>query len=272
MQAPTLKRPETGKVADFLNRAKQLELLDRSYQIAAQTFVAMMPLILVITVLLTGGQQYLANALINRFELVGFAAKSVRDLLQSETGQVYWVGVLLSLYSAFSLSKRVSRAYTSIWAVPPLPLTAQWRGLLWIVVQAAMIALVTTMRRVLWGQSGGLLAVLTFTTILATWIAAEFCSQWLLTSGEVARRRLILAAVLVAISKAGTAVWALYYLAHSMSRQAELYGPLGVVFAIFTYLLVTSVTMLVATLLAAVITESSESQGTAVDELVADER
>lgn len=228
-------------------------MLDRSYQIAAQLFVALFPLILVLSVLLTGGQQYLARTMIERFELVGFAAQSVRDLLQSQGGQIYWTGVVLSLYAAFSLSKRVSRAYTTIWEVAPLPLRSQWRGMVWVAVQVTMIGLTSGLRRLIWHE-GPVTAVLTVLVTVAVWVLAEYLSQWLLTAGQVERRRMLLAAGLVALGKVGASVWAMWYLAGAMGRQAELYGPMGVVFSMFTYLLVLSAVMLLATLAVAVAT------------------
>jgi uncharacterized BrkB/YihY/UPF0761 family membrane protein len=243
-----------GRTGEFVTLAQKVEILDRSYQIAAQMFVAMLPLILVLTVLITGGQQYLARGMIRRFELGGYAAQSVQDLLRSQSGQIYWFGVLFSVYAAFSLSKRVSRAYTTIWKVPQLQVRDQWRGLVWIVVQLAMIASASGLRRLAW-QSGPIVAFLTLCGLIAAWATAEYLSQLLLTKGQVARRRLVQASAVVAIGKSATSLWALWYMSHSMNRQAELYGALGVVFSLFTYLLVLSATMLVCTLAVAVATD-----------------
>lgn len=250
----------SGRTGAFLLRAKQIEVFDRSYQIAAQLFVALLPLILVLTVLITGGQQYLAQSMINRFELVGYAAQSVRDLLRSESGQIYWSGVLLSLYASFSLSRRVSRAYNMIWQVPQLSVRDQWRGMVWVFIQLLLILATSGLRSLLW-QSGPFVAVFTLVAVVASWTIAEFSSQWLLTKGQVQRYRLLLAASLVAVGKVGASVWALWYLSHSMNRQAELYGPLGVVFSLFTYLLVLSGTMLVCTMAVAVATEPATARG-----------
>jgi membrane protein len=248
-------RVADGVLGAIWLRAKEIEIFDRSYQIAAQCFVALIPLVLVAAVAVTGGQQVLASSIIQRFELGGFAAQSVSDLLRSDSGQIYWFGVLLSVYSAFSLSKRVSRAYTTIWRVPPLAITSQWRGLVWIAVQIVMIGMTASLRRVIW-HSGPVLAVVAVCGLLAVWFLSEWASQWLLTRGAVARARLLGASALVVVGKVGASIWGMAYLSTAMTRQAELYGPLGVVFSMFTYFLVLAAVMLGATLVVAVATQA----------------
>ena len=50
------------------------------------------------------------------------------------------------------------------------------------------------------------------------------------------------------------AIWALIYLSGSMAKQAELYGPVGIVFALFTSLLVAMAATLFATIAAVLAT------------------
>ncbi len=120
-------------VGDLLAEVRRTRLLDVAYTIAAQSFVALIPLVLVVTAafLGRGDQAVVSRQLIDRFGLVGAARQAVQVLFETPGAGsgVYWFGILLSLYSAFSLSRRVARAYVTIWDVRPLPVNRQWVGL-----------------------------------------------------------------------------------------------------------------------------------------------
>ena len=249
-------------------RAGQLEVLDRAYTLAAQSFVALFPLILAIAAAVaTPGSNVVAEEFIKRFGLVGAAARAVQDLIVVRTGGIYWLGLVLTMYAAFTLSKRASRAYNAVWGTPHLPVRAQWRALVWILVQLMLVVMVTELRSVV-RSSGVVLALLTAALILGVWFAAEAFTQTLLTRGHVARARILLAAAFATVGRFGIVVWSAYFLTPSIVRQAEAYGPIGVVFALFTGLLVYWAVLLGATLLAAVITDPDVGAGP--DSLVAD--
>ena len=97
--------------------------------------------------------------------------------------------------------------------------------------------------------------------IIVVWAGAEVLTQTLLTRGHVVRRRILLAAVFATIGRLGIVVWSGLFLTKSMVRQAEAYGPIGVVFALFTGLLVYWVVLLGSTLLAAVLTDPDVGRG-----------
>ena len=242
-------------------RIGQLELLDRAYTLAAQSFVTLLPLILAIAAALASpGSNVVAEEFIKRFGLVGAAARSVENLIVVRNQGIYWIGLVLTLYAAFTLSKRASRAYNAVWESPQLPIRAQWRSMVWILVQVAMLLLVTQMRDIA-RDSGPVLALIVAAGIVVVWAGAEVLTQTLLTRGHVARRRILLAAVFATIGRLGIGAWSAIFLARSMVRQAEAYGPIGVVFALFSGLLVYWVVLLGSTLLAAVLTDPDVGRG-----------
>jgi membrane protein len=242
-------------------RIGQLELLDRAYTLAAQTFVTLLPLILALAAAVASpGSNIVAEEFIRRFGLVGAAARSVQDLIVVRSEGIYWVGLALTLYAAFTLSKRASRAYNAVWGTPQLPVRDQWRSLVWILVQLILIAMVTELRGFARDAGSGL-ALLLGTVILVTWMGAEVLTQTILTRGHVLRTRILLAAAFATVGRLGIVVWSALFLTRSMTRQAEAYGPIGVVFALFTGLLVYWVVLLGSTLLAAVLTDPDVGRG-----------
>lgn len=249
-------------VSMLLTRFAALELLDRAYILAAQAFVAVFPLLLGIAavVVAEGHESAIAEDLIDRMGLVGAGAAAMRELIVVRPGGVYWLGLVIVAYSAFSLSRRLGRVYNAIWATRPLPAREQWRGLVWIVLQVTLIVAVTELRDII-GESGPLLGGLVALVVLVVWFGGEYLVQRLFTRGAVAASRLLLAAALVTVGRLGIVIWGAWYLADSASRQAFAFGPIGLVFGLFTSLFATCLVILCGTLIAAVLTEPDGTSG-----------
>jgi membrane protein len=240
----------------LVERIRALEVLDRAYTLAAQTFVALLPLILVLAGMLSsqGQESVVADGLIERLGLVGAGAAATRDLIVIHQTGIYWLGALIILFSAFSLSRRLGRAYNAIWRTPPLRPAEQWRGLVWIALQVTLVVVVTELRAVA-KTSGNLAALALVVVVLVVWFLGELVIQRMFTRGAVTRSRLALAAAFVTAGRLGIIIWGGLYLAPALSRQAESYGPIGVVFGLFTSLFASWLAILGGTLLAAVLTE-----------------
>jgi uncharacterized BrkB/YihY/UPF0761 family membrane protein len=242
---------------DLLVAVRRTRVLDLSYTIAAQAFVALIPLVLVVTGMFfdRGDQSAIGEELITRLDLYGAGSQAVRMLFQSpgSGSGVYWLGLVITLYSAFSLSRRVSRAYTTLWGVAPLPVGQQWRGIVWVFLQVGLTIAASTVRGV--GRDHGLaLEVAVVVALLVVWGVGELYAQRLLTGGQVAWSRLRVAAALVSVGRIGVGAWSAVYLPGALERQAEQYGPIGVVFGLFTWIFATAAVLVIGTLLAAVLT------------------
>lgn len=250
------------RVAVLIDRIRELELLDRIYTLAAQTFVALVPLILVVAAALTpqGHETLVADGLIERLGLVGAGAVAMRELIVVTDRGVYWLGAVIVLYSAFSLSRRLGRTYNALWQTPQLRPAEQWRGLVYLLIQLIMIASVTGLRAVQ-TSFGWVAATLAGALILVVWFYGEFLIQRLFTRGAVERSRLLVAAGLTSVGRIGLMVWIAIFLAPSLTRQALSYGPIGVVFGLFTSLFASWAVVLGATLIAAVMTQPRGSEG-----------
>jgi len=246
-------------LGDVVARFFQAEMLDRSFVLAAQAFVAFLPIVLILTSAFASDNQQnaIADQINYRFGLAGAAATVVQTLFTTpgvNTG-VYWLGLLITLFSAFSLSKRVGRAYASIWRVSPLNTRMMWwRGLAWIAVELGFSFVVTQLRDVA-HQAAGVVSVGLFLLVLLTWGAGDVVTQNLLLRGQIPLSRLWVSGLVTAVLRAGVAVWSVAYLPASLSRQAIQYGPVGVVFALFTLLLALAVVTLLGPLVAATVTE-----------------
>lgn len=238
----------------FYDRVLELRLIDQVYQVSASVFVAYIPLILALAAVLTGGQTAVAEAIVTRFRLTGSAAATVLRLLDSPSSGVYWLGLVIILWSAISIGRKFSRMYTDIWQVPRLRLNQQWRAGVWLVMQLSMMASIAFIRDV-WGPVGtGRIVVYVGASVIVWW-AVEYAAQFILTAGQVPQRRLVVAAAVVTVGRVGLGVWTATYLADSLANQALTYGPIGVVFSIFTYIVSAVGVIVVGTLLASIWTD-----------------
>ena len=247
-------RVRTWPVVSFpllvVSRFFRLELLERSFGLAAQAFVALLPLVIaVVSVFVTDGGALIADQLSNRYGLDGVARQAIQSLFTatSDVVAISWLALSMSFLSAFSLSRRLSRTYAAIFEVLPLPRRQTWRGLVWIGLQVCLLIVASTMRDVYRSQ-GGLIEVLAAIGLLVTWFFVDWFGVRLLVPA-VANRLIVASAIVCGIGRLGITVWAAIYMPTAMSEQAAQYGPIGVTFTIFTYLLVNVVVYLAGPLL-----------------------
>lgn len=245
-----LKRSYPFAVA---RRFFELELLDRSFALSAQVFVALLPIVIVIVSLFAvDGAAVVADQIIERLGLVGAATAAVRTLFSSPDGEmaISWFAILLSLISAFSLSRRLARAYAAIFGLPPLPRGQSWRGLVWIGLQV-IVLLGASYLRAIYRDYGWFASTLAVIALLALWFGADYAGYRLLVPA-LRRATLIPAAAMGVVGHIGLSAWAAIYMPATLSNQALQFGPIGVTFSLFTFFLAAVVVILVAPLLVVV--------------------
>ena len=205
-------------------------------------------MIVVVSTFVTDSAQAIADSMGDRFGLEQFAREAVRLLFEHPgTASLSWLAVLISLLSAFSLSRRLARAYAAIFDVPPLPRSKTWHGLVWIVLQVGLMIVASMLRDVRSGAGVALTIVATL-GLLVLWFGADVLALRLLV--PAAPRRLIAAsAALSSLGRAAMGAWSYVYLSRSLENQATQFGPIGVTFGLFTYLLVAALVYLIAPLI-----------------------
>jgi membrane protein len=220
-----------------VHRFFRIELLDRSFALAAQAFVALLPLVIVVvSVFVTDSAETISNSIGDRFGLDDAARAALRVLFDHPgTAAISWLAILISLLSAFSLARRLARTYALIFEVAPLPRSKSWHGLVWIVLQVSMF-LVASQLRELRQSSGAVLAGVVVVLLLLAWFATDVAGLRLLVPAAP-MQMMVASAVVSSLGRAGLAIWAYVYMPKSLTSQAEQYGPIGVTFALFTYIL-----------------------------------
>lgn len=222
-----------------VRRFFQLELLERSFGLAAQAFVALLPLVIaVVSIFVADSGALIANQISDRYGLDRVARQAIESLFSatSDVVTISWLALVMSALSAFSLSRRLARTYAAIFDVPPLRPNQTWRGLVWIALQVALLIATSTLRDV-YRTHGGLIEVAAMVGLLGTWFFVDWFGVRLLVP-SVPSRLVLASAIVSGAGRLGVALWSAIYMPSALSEQAAQYGPIGVTFAIFTYLLV----------------------------------
>lgn len=215
--------------------------------IAAQTFTAFIPLLIVVASLIPAGNRGdLGVTMVERFHLSGDAATAVRTLFSrppDSAGAFTVVGAILLVVSALSLSRSLGRTYETAWGLPPAGVRASLNGVVALTVLLTNIVLLALLAGLLRGVPAG--SVVTFLLRAGLGVLVWLVLQHLLLSGRVAWRLLLPGAITAAVGQQAVSLSSAVWMPRLIERNASRYGVIGVTFALLTWLLVVGV-MLVA--------------------------
>jgi membrane protein len=237
----------------------RIELFDRSMTIAAQLFTSIFPVLIMLAVLVgRGGAENLADA-VNMPD----ASRTVLEqaLAESSASAFGFVGGLVVLISATSLSRALTRAFASIWDLPrpKSRLSSLWR---WIAVVLTLALFLLTVRslgrlvdeippRAFWG------VLLSF----ALDVGLAVFVPWLLLSRQVPARRLVPGAVVFGLVMLVVRPATTLYLPHALQGSSDRYGTIGVAFTYLAWLYVVAFIVLAAAILGQVVATDEGSLG-----------
>jgi membrane protein len=234
-------------VAKFL----RLEMFDRSMTIAAQFFTAVFPILILFTTWASSRDtNWLADALSVPKETQGV----LEDAMQGAGSASFGVlGTLIVLASATSLSRALTRAFATIWAIPRprSNLGSVWRWLSVVLVLTLFIvfARATTEPLDKVPPEGLLPVVASF----AADVAVVLFVPWVLLSGAVRPRLLapgaLLFGLLMLVVRPATAAW----LPHALEVSDDRYGAIGVAFTYLACLYTASLCLLATSVIGRVI-------------------
>ncbi len=233
-----------------LRRFFALELLERSFGLAAQAFVALLPLVIaLVSVFVSDSGTLIADQFTTRYGLDDVARSAIQSLFTATSAVVTisWLALVMSFLSAFSLSRRLARTYAAIFEVPALRRNQTWRGLVWIGLQVVLFIGASSLRDV-YRTNGGVVEIVAAVALLSLWFFVDWFGVRLLVPA-VPNRLIVASAVVSSIGRLIVTMWAAIYMPAALSDQAAQYGPIGVTFTIFTYLLVNVVVYVGAPLL-----------------------
>jgi membrane protein len=189
---------------------------------------------------LSAGGTHLARDLPNQLGLSGQAARLVHravDSARRSRGVATIVGVLGLAWTGTSLAVVVADAYNAAWQVERRGLLDRVVGLVWLVGSGVPIA-AGAAATALFSVLPGFFAPVVVVVALATNAALFIWTSWVLPNRRVPVRALVPAAALGAVALEALKVLGAYAVPHLVARSSEIYGTIGVVFALLAWLLV----------------------------------
>jgi membrane protein len=227
-----------------------VNILDTATRLAAQTFLTGIPVLFVVAAF---APATIRDNLIDSFRSVlglrGVSLEEVKGTLdaghQGGRETVGVIGFVVLLLSATACSRVLQRLCEKSWHLPPAGTRlAAWRWVAWLAVWLAVLVFQARVRDgfgVGWGLGVPLGVV---ESVLMWW-----WTQHILLAGRIPWLPLLPGAILTGVAVIALAGAARIYVPYSLDRSVSQFGPLGLVFTVFSWLIVffTAVTVCIAT-------------------------
>ncbi|MBC9718671.1 YihY/virulence factor BrkB family protein [Streptomyces sp. TRM66268-LWL] len=226
-------------VGELTHRLLSGNLLDSATRLAAQAFLASIPLLFAFAAFAPDGvRDQLRESLRGLFGLTGQADGELRQVLGGtdsslrETTGV--IGLVIALVSATSFSRAMARVCERAWGLPKASTRiAAWRWLVWLCALVVFLVLQGPVRD---GFGAGMWLGLPLTLLLSTCV--WLWTQHLLLAGRVAWLPLLPGALLAAAATNALALTARLYMPAALNRALGEYGSLGLVLTLLSWLIV----------------------------------
>ena len=218
-------------------RMLEIEFVDRSVALAGKAFVSFFPLVIVVAAFVPERTRAsIVSALAARLGLRGDAFSLVQasfassDDIRRATGVV---GLVLTIFFATSFTTALRRVYMRAWRRPPHSgVDNYWRGLTWLIVVLASLALLGRLRAAA-GEGAG---VVGWAVVgLAVYVGLWWFTAWWLLLGDVRMRVLAPTGVITGIAMAGYGLFASVWMPEVVTSNEAQFGFFGVALALVTW-------------------------------------
>ena len=263
MAMPTRAERFRQPFETLLQRMVSVGLVSSGVVLAAQTFLALIPLLLAVTALLPAeSASGVQESLRARFGISGSSDAAVSQLVNSRDqlrGGLTVLGAIVVIASATSFTRALQRVYEQAWGLPPLGLRGRVRGLMWLLGTVAYLTLLATAVRFAGGSTTGTVVRTVLTTLGA--VLLWWWTPYILLDGRVRFRALLPGAILTAAALLALGLVGSVYVPRSVRSNERQFGTIGVVFAIESWLVVVACVLVAAAVVAAVAAQTDGPLG-----------
>ncbi|MFI6416972.1 YhjD/YihY/BrkB family envelope integrity protein [Streptomyces sp. NPDC050842] len=260
---PRVERLRTGAerrfpvLTELTGRLMSANLLDAGTRLAAQAFLAAVPLLFAFAAFAPHGvRDQLSESLGSMFGLTGESDEQLKQVLNGSASDEVrettgLVGATVALVSATSFSRAMARVCERAWRLPRAKTRiAAWRWVAWLLVLLLVILFQGPIRK---GLGAGALVgvVLTFLVATGVWL----WTQHLLLAKRVAWLALLPGALLAATATTTLSLTARIYVPGAVDRAMGEYGAFGLVLVMLSWLIVVCGAVTFAVTIGAVLAE-----------------
>jgi membrane protein len=226
---------------------------DRALALATQAFVALVPMLIIVAAALPEHDRATAGGyLTERLQLSGSAADDLHQLVQrppQPTEPITLVGVVVLVVSVLGFTRTLQRTYQAAWRLSPQGVWGYVYGLLGAAALVGEVVVVVLVGLLIAGAPGATVLVPALRLLLS--VLMWWPVQWLLLGRRVGWRRLLPGAVLLGIGQMVVIALSGAYLQWAIESQAKLYGLIGVVFVLVSWLIALGLLIVLAAVLSA---------------------
>jgi membrane protein len=248
--------------ATLIERLAAVGFIFSGVVLAAQTFMALLPLLIIVVALLPPAiGADVSQSLRTRLGLSGSADQAVGQLLASRESlqglSVY--GVVVVLASATSFTRALQRVYELSWGLPRLGLRGSLRGVLWLLGLAGYLTVLGL--AVHYTQGGGPLTALRTVVAAIGALALWWWTPYVLLLGRVRLRSLLPCGLLTATATLVLGRVSAAILPRTIRTNERQFGTIGAVFAIQSWLVVICCAIVAAAVAGAVAAQTGGPLG-----------
>ncbi|MEU3749213.1 MULTISPECIES: YhjD/YihY/BrkB family envelope integrity protein [Streptomyces] len=245
-------------LAELTSRLLSGNLLDAGTRLAAQAFLAAVPLLFAFAAFAPlGVRDQLNDSLGAMFGLSGRSEEQLQQVLYGTTDDddvretTGAVGAVVALVSATSFSRAMARVCERAWRLPRAKTRiAAWRWVVWLLVLVLVVVLQAPIRNG-FGLGAIVGVVLTFLVATGVWL----WTQHLLLAKRVAWLALLPGAVLAGTATTALGLTARIYVPGAVDRAVAAYGAFGLVLVMLSWLIVVCGAVTFAVTIGAVLAE-----------------
>ncbi|WP_306189744.1 MULTISPECIES: YhjD/YihY/BrkB family envelope integrity protein [unclassified Streptomyces] len=244
-------------VTELANRLLSANLLDAGTRLAAQAFLAAVPVLFAVAAFAPQSvRDQLRDSLRAMFGLTGASDEELQRVLTDPGGKSLRettgvIGLLITLLSATSFSRAMSRVCERAWRLPRTSTrAAAWRWVVWLLALVLVVFLQGPIRDG-FGAGVWLGTPLLFMVATGVWL----WTQHLLLAARVPWTRLLPGALLAAAATSALGLTARLYMPTALNRALSEYGALGMVLVMLSWLIVLCAAITFAVTIGAVLAD-----------------
>ncbi|MEU9703873.1 YhjD/YihY/BrkB family envelope integrity protein [Streptomyces sp. NPDC047981] len=232
-------------------------LLDAGTRLAAQAFLAAVPLLFALAAFApVGVRDQMRDSLREVFGLTGASDEELKKVLDGSDAEglrdtTGAVGALVALVSATSFSRAMARVCERAWGLPRASTRiAAWRWAVWLLALVLVVLLQEPIRSG-FGTGGWLGLPLYFLVSTGVWL----WTQHLLLVNRIRWLPLLPGALLAATATTALGLTARLYMPGALNRALGEYGSLGLVLTMLSWLIVVCAALTFAFTIGAVLAQ-----------------
>lgn len=249
-----LVRYQDHPVVAMVQRFTAIMGTDRALSIGARAFVALVPLVLLLTSKFTvHGESPIAHHLITTYHLQGAAASATRTLFNTTAGTkqgwlAFGLSILIGIVSALALTAVMQRTYEAAWGLKPLGVRGRVFGVGGVAAILVEVLLLSLIGTILKGAAAGVLHLVARLVVASVF---WFVISWLLLGRRIRWRPLVPGALASGLGTVAVHFGSGIYMPHVIANNAARYGAIGITFAIMTWLYVVGLVLVLGAVVGA---------------------